>query len=307
MRVGPQGDLPQDDRPPTGLSARTSAALRLALFASAVLMLLPVQQVLVWIGSPASRWLPSFFHRMMTRVFGIRVEVRGVPVDEQSVLFVSNHSTYLDITVLGGVLTGCVFVAKTEVRSYPLFGYLARLQRTIFVDRRVRTTAKQRDSLVERLSRGERVVLFPEGTSSDGNRVLPFKSSLLGAAEIRLGADPATNSGGRAIAVQPVSVTYTQLDGMPMGRTLRPMFAWYGDMDLAPHLWEMAGLGAATVVVEFHAPVSIDAFGSRKALTDHCWRAVASGVASALSGREQRIAPPPAPTPPAALPAQALP
>ena len=87
------------------------------------------------------------------------------------------------------------------------------------------------------------------------------------------------------MTVQPVSIAYTRLDGLPMGRYLRAFFAWYGDMDMASHLWQAMGLGNLTVVVHFHAPVSWDEFGSRKALTDHCHRMVAGGVAAALSGR----------------------
>jgi lyso-ornithine lipid O-acyltransferase len=85
--------------------------------------------------------------------------------------------------------------------------------------------------------------------------------------------------------VQPVSVTATRLDGIPLGRAFRPVYAWYGDMDLAPHLWEMVSLGRLTIAVTFHPPVSLETMPSRKALADHCWQAVASGVAAANAGR----------------------
>jgi 1-acyl-sn-glycerol-3-phosphate acyltransferase len=84
--------------------------------------------------------------------------------------------------------------------------------------------------------------------------------------------------------VQPVSIAYTRLDGMPIGHVLRPFFAWYGDMDLAPHMWNLVGLGRVTVLVEFHPVVTLAELGSRKALAEHCQRAVAAGVAAALSG-----------------------
>ncbi len=125
---------------------------------------------------------------------------------------------------------------------------------------------------------GSDLVLFPEGTSSDGNRVLPFKSALFGAAESLVDGAP--------VAVQPVSITYVRLNGMPMGRYLRPFFAWYGDMELASHLWALLGLGNVTVNVEFHPVVTRANFASRKALAEHCHNVVAEGVASALSGRE---------------------
>ena len=90
---------------------------------------------------------------------------------------------------------------------------------------------------------------------------------------------------------QPVSLAYTRLDGMPMGRSFRPFFAWYGDMALPSHLWRMLGMGVVTAEVTFHEPVTIDGFSGRKAMADHCWRIVSEGVATLLVGRPQRHAP----------------
>ena len=131
--------------------------------------------------------------------------------------------------------------------------------------------------MIGRLEAGENLILFPEGTSSDGNAVLPFKSALFSVAQVE--------PHGQPLLVQPVSLAYTLLDGMPIGRALRPYFAWYGDMMLAPHFWEVAGLGRATVDVVFHPPVSIQEYGSRKALADHCQAVVARGVSAANAGR----------------------
>ena len=178
--------------------------------------------------------------------------------------------------MLGSLIAGS-FVAKAEVADWFFFGWLAKLQRTVFVERRVRRTADQRDVMARRLEAGDNLILFPEGTSDDGNRVLPFKSALLSVAERR--------PHDQALIVQPVSLAYTRLDGLPLGRALRPLFAWYGDMELAPHLWQLAGLGRLTVVVHFHPPVTLEDFGSRKRLSDHCQAKVAEGVALALSGR----------------------
>ncbi|MGE0258450.1 MAG: lysophospholipid acyltransferase family protein, partial [Alphaproteobacteria bacterium] len=165
---------------------------------------------------------------------------------------------------------------------------------SVFIDRRARTTAHQRDSIAARLAAGEALILFPEGTSGDGNRLLPFKSALFGVAgqvsdASRRPAGRAVEAGGTdAVTVQPVSIAYTRLDGMPLGRGLRPFFAWYGSMSLAPHLWRMLGLGRLEVVVEFHPPTSLAACGSRKALARYCEERVAEGLASALSGRRER-------------------
>jgi 1-acyl-sn-glycerol-3-phosphate acyltransferase len=249
---------------------------RLAAYLAWTLLLIPVQAVAVAFRLPLQRRLPRFYHRACCRILGLRLDVRGTPSTARPTLFVSNHSSYLDITVLGALVEGS-FVAKTEVGTWPLFGLLAKLQRSVFVDRRSRNADRHRDSLRERLEAGDNLILFPEGTSSDGNRTLPFKSALFAVA--------ATEVDGRPITVQPVSVTATRLDGIPLGRAFRPFYAWYGDMDLMPHLWQMIRLGDLTVAVEFHEPVSLAAVASRKALADHCWRAVANGVAAANSGR----------------------
>ncbi len=157
------------------------------------------------------------------------------------------------------------FVAKSEVQTWPFFSTLARLQRTVFVERTRRSqTGEARDQIRDRLLAGDALVLFPEGTSSDGNRVLPFKSALMGAAEATIGSD--AQGEPVYVPVQPVSVAYVGLHGMPMGRENRPLFAWYGDMELVPHLGKRVKTGPVDVVVEFHPPLTVDQVGGRKKL-----------------------------------------
>jgi 1-acyl-sn-glycerol-3-phosphate acyltransferase len=267
--------------------------VRLSLYLLLTLPLMPVQALLVASGSTWARRLPRFYHRWSSRILGFRVTVEGTPSARRPTLFVANHISYLDIEILGGVIEGS-FIAKTEVARWPLFGWLAKLQRTVFVDRRVRTTAVQRDTIRERLDAGDDLILFPEGTSGDGNRILPFKSALFSVADY---------AGQRALTVQPLSIAYLRLDGIPMGRAYRPFFAWYGDMTLGPHLWTALGLGVVDVTVTFHAPVTLAEFGSRKALAEHCHRVIALGMASALAGRAPAADPIAEPAP-AAKPAR---
>ncbi|CAO3414188.1 lysophospholipid acyltransferase family protein [Azospirillum argentinense] len=264
------------------LGSPVRGGLRLAVYLLWTLLLVPVQALAVAVRSPLRFRIPRFYHRVCTAILGIGVVVRGERAMDGPVLFVSNHSSYLDITVLGSVIPGS-FVAKSEVAGWPFFGALAKLQQTVFVERKARSgVEKQRDELGARLDAGDSLILFPEGTSSDGNRTLPFKTALFAVAARRIGDRPLT--------VQPVSIAPTRLDGIPMGIAFRPCYAWYGDMDLAPHLWTVFTLGRMTVEVEFHPPVTIDGFSSRKALADHCQRAVARGVERAVSGKP----PPPA-------------
>ncbi len=253
-----------------------TAGLRLSAYIAFTLMIMPAQGLALALRSPLARTIPLWYHRRCCRILGFRVERRGRQSRHKPTLFVANHSSYLDITVLGSLIQGS-FVAKAEVAGWFFFGWLAKLQRTVFVERQARRSAAQRDAMSRRLDDGDSLILFPEGTSDDGNRVLPFKSALLSVAERRPQGEP--------LIVQPVSVAYTRLDGLPLGRSLRPLFAWYGDMELAPHLWQLAGLGRLTVVVHFHQPVSLEDFASRKQLSNHCRDKVAQGVALALSGR----------------------
>jgi 1-acyl-sn-glycerol-3-phosphate acyltransferase len=226
--------------------------------------------------------IPMVYHRLCCWLLDIHIEIRGNMSTVRPTLFVCNHTSYLDISVLGSIITGS-FIAKAEVADWPLFGYLAKLQQTVFVDRQRRTTTHhQRDQLVRRLDAGDNLILFPEGTSNDGNRTLPFRSALFGVAERK-----AENGGPESppLTIQPISLAYVRLNGMPIGRSLRPYLAWYGDMELLDHLWHVAGLGRITVAVEFHPPVTLPQFASRKALSEHCQRAVAEGVAVAIAGR----------------------
>ena len=123
------------------------------------------------------RWvetLPAFYHRGCCRMLEFRVRLIGKPPAERPALFAANHVSYTDITILGSLIPGS-FIAKAEVARWPFFGWLAKLQRTVFVDRKTRSSAIQRDAISERLVAGDALILFPEGTSGDGNRPLPFR------------------------------------------------------------------------------------------------------------------------------------
>ena len=250
---------------------------RLAIYLAFTLLLMPVQAFGLALRRPWTASLPRFYHRGCCRILGLRVRRIGRPTKSRPVLFAANHISYLDITVFGSLIAGS-FIAKNEVAGWPLFGWLARLQRSVFIDRRVRSTAHQRDTIAGRLAAKEALILFPEGTSGDGNRVLAFKSALFSAAD---------QSATGPVTVQPVSIAYTRLDGMPIGRRLRPLFAWYGAMTIAPHLWTLVGLGTIEIVVEFHPSTTLADCGSRKALARYCQERVAGGLANAVSGRRR--------------------
>jgi 1-acyl-sn-glycerol-3-phosphate acyltransferase len=268
--------------------AAARAAGLLAFLLPFTLLAIAVQWAALRLNLHASRTIPRLYHRSVCRLMGARIKVIGTPV-KGGVLFAANHSGWLDIIVLSTVQP-LSFIAKDEIAGWPLFGLMSKLQRTIFVRRGERSkVAEDRDVIRSRLLAGDALVIFPEGTSTDGNRVRSFKSSLFGAAELPLGEDEAHHV--QHPRVQPVTVAYTGLHGMPMGRENRPFFAWYGDMDLVPHLWGAFAAGPIDVVIEFHRPLTIDEAGGRKQLAAAAERAVQAGLARALHGKPLRAVP----------------
>lgn len=257
--------------------SRMMAALRLAALFALMVALVPVQVVYRFVRPSDPFRIPQIFHRGIMRILGFRLRVHGAIASPSPVLFVANHASYLDIPILSA-LVPAAFAAKAEVNGWPLIGFLARLQNTVFLERRAVRARQQRGFLREQLAKRQNLVIFPEGTSTDGLKVLPFKSSLFSVVEEGL-ADI-------GLTVQPVSIVCTGLDGMPITRSWRPFYAWYGDMTLAPHLWNVLKLGHFTVDIIFHPPVKPQSFSDRKALAQYCHQQVARGIEQCLKGRE---------------------
>ncbi len=237
---------------------------------------MPIQAVCLALPGRPKVAFARLYWSVVCRLLGLRVRMIGAaaePAGGRSVVFVSNHSSWLDVPVLGGRLDAC-FVSKDEVGRWPFVGTIARLGRTVFVSRQRHATGRERDVLRERLAVGDNLLLFPEGTTSDGSRVLPFRSSFFAIAE---GADPPL--------IQPVSVVYDRLGGLPTGRASRPVFAWYGDMDLASHFWRFGQRRGLRVSILLLPPLDPARFASRKALSHAVWRAVADGASTLRQNR----------------------
>ncbi len=254
---------------------------RLTVLLAWTFVLIPVQLAFVLTGSRLQRALPVMFHRFVARTLRVRIEVFGSPSSDRPVLFVANHSSWLDIVVLS-TTAPLSFVAKSEIARWPGFSILAKLQRSVFIERRRGKTKEGVNDIQARLRAGDNIVLFAEGTNGDGNSVRPFKSSMFSAAETDRGQ-------GRLPTVQPVSIAYTHLDGFPLGRRQRHRLTWYGKMSLPSHLWQVLGHGYARVVVQFDAPVRPNGFASRKELAQFCQARVAEGHARAINGRPQQV------------------
>jgi 1-acyl-sn-glycerol-3-phosphate acyltransferase len=240
-------------------------------------ILISAQWLLEKLNLPGWGFIASKYYRVLCALLRIRVRVVGNPVRDRAVLFVSNHVSWVDIVVIGSV-TPVAFVAKREVASWPLVGITAKMQRTVFVDRgRRHQTGDAVGEIVKRVASGTSVVLFAEGTSSDGNRVLPFRSALLGAIE--------DQSGGGSILMQPMAITYIRQHGLPMGRQHRPLVAWYGDLDFMPHIKAFIERGAVDALVTYGDPVPADRDIDRKAMSKRLEETVRELLVTALRGR----------------------
>jgi lyso-ornithine lipid O-acyltransferase len=271
--------------------AALRAALILAAFFTLTLPLMPVQALLLRLGlrgrRPVVRHFPNWYHRQLCRLLGIRLHIDGALQSGVPVLLIANHVSWLDIPVLSA-LAPVSFVAKREVSTWPMVRTLARLQRTVFVDRQKRLTVGVTAREIEkRLGQGDAIVLFAEGTSSDGGQVLPFRSALIAAAGMVERRKAATSGNGQAdtvLDVRTLSLAYTHLHGLPLDRSQRAGVAWYGDMELTSHVWALLKNGPLDVHIRIGAPLPLDALTDRKALARHSEHEVRRAVAQLLRG-----------------------
>jgi 1-acyl-sn-glycerol-3-phosphate acyltransferase len=259
-------------------SLRASAVL--TAFFGLTVPLMPVQALLLRVSDRAARRFPHWYHRQVCRLLGVKLNIEGSVAEDAPVLLVCNHTSWLDIPVLSA-LAPVSFVAKLEVGGWPFVSALARLQRSVFVDRTKRLAAGDAaNAITTRLQQGDTIVLFAEGTSSDGNRVLPFKTSLFGAVAGQ--GMPAADQ----VVVQTAAVVYTHIHGIPVTRADRPRLGWYGDMEMTSHAWGVLKSGAITVTIKVGPPVPLAEFKDRKDLALKSERAVRRDVLAILRGRE---------------------
>jgi lyso-ornithine lipid O-acyltransferase len=257
------------------------ACVRLFLFVILTILLLPPYILCFSLWPRAHYAARSSWGRSVCRLLGLRVRVIGAAYRQGSALYASNHVSYLEIPVLCGMLDA-TFVAKDEVADWPLLGLLCKWGRTVFIKRSAAEAKAQTRMLRERLGGGESLILFPEGTSTDGSGVVPFKSSLFNIAE--------NLPEGTNLVVQPVSVTYVRaIDGTPLVGPLTELYCWYGDATLLPHLTRVFGLEGAIVDVRFHEAIPVQEGTNRKDLARRCEAAAARGVAASHAGNGESL------------------
>ncbi len=201
---------------------------------------------------------PSFtimaWHNIAVKICGLNIIKQGDIANQAPILFIANHISYLDIIILGALIKNFKFVAKSEVGGWGFIGWLAKQASTIFVIRKKAIVHIQSDLISQALQAKNRVLLFAEGTSTKGIKINPLKPSML---------EPALSSD---CLIQPVVIKYRKIDNLPIQTHFLPWVAWYGDMDLEPHIWQFLQCGQWQVVVSFLPLVNAKDFADRKAL-----------------------------------------
>ena len=189
------------------------------------------------------------------------------------ILFVSNHLSYLDIPVIGSLIK-VKFVAKSEVSSWPIVGFIARLGGSIFVKRNLSNIKKEKLEIKNKINRGYNIHLFPESTSTDGISVLSFKSSLFSSIE------------KENIYIQPIVINYNEVNNFPLNRYLKPMINWYGDMEFKSHVFNIIKLISICVEVKFLNPIKASDFKNRKSITLFLHTSIYNNYSKMINGND---------------------
>jgi 1-acyl-sn-glycerol-3-phosphate acyltransferase len=236
------------------------------------ILLVPLQIIILTFHR--GKWayeLPYLWERGVCKIFGLRVTTEGAPNKNKQTIYMANHISYLDIPVIASVLKAS-FVAKADVAKWPVFGFLSKMQQTAFIERSRKDISVQRYALQNMLQEGKSLIIFPEGTSSDGQNVLPFKSSLFSIAfnEDNLRED---------LYIQPLTLSLSMTNRQEIrSQEDRDLYAWHGDMTLSPHLWQFAKSKGATINITFHPAYKAIQYNDRKTLAKKCYEDVLNGL-----------------------------
>lgn len=230
-----------------------------AFFIWSILLVPPQILLLFFYKSHAAYFIPQLWHKGVCRIMGLKTEIIGTPDSSRQTIYISNHISDLDIPVIGSVIRAS-FIAKTEVATWPVLGFLARIQQTAFISRSSKDVKHVKNALHTMLTEGKSLILFPEGTSSGGTDVLPFKSSLFSLLQ------------DHPISLQPFTIQVIKANGAPaITQTDRDFYAYYGDIELAPHLWGFVTGKGATIRLTFHTPIALNGTETRKDLAAQTW------------------------------------
>lgn len=242
---------------------------------------IPLQSVFIKLPGATKIKFGRFFWRTVCRILGVKLRIFGKLAEQKTqsetpkrpIIYIANHTSWLDIAVAGGLLPAA-FVAKEEVSSWPIVSTVARLGRVVFISRQRQSTAKEQQNMEKKLEQGENLIFFPEGTSTEGSHVFPFMSSFF------VLAKPISKNISYTIPIiQPISIVYDRIGMLPVNRLRRPICSWYGDMELAPHLWDFCKWSDVRASIIYHQPLYPENFKNRKQLAQKAWDIIVTGTA----------------------------
>lgn len=244
-----------------------------AFFLGAMVTFAVQGSILIFTKGPVSLIYPRLFHRYACWIFGVKVIVEGALEEGDNIVYVGNHISYIDIQAVGSIIKGS-FVAKKDVEKWPLFGALGKMGRTLYISRNPKDAAEEINLISNRLKENSPVIIFGEGTSSNGTSILPFKSSFF---EIFL---------NQKIRIQPFTISILEIhEETPISDNKRDYYAWYGDMSFEPHLWRFAKGKGAIVKIILQKSIVSTSYKDRKLLSNAVYVEVSKGLDLSLSSQ----------------------
>jgi len=253
--------------------SQSRAIIKGSLFCVWVILTMPIAVITYHLNQNLHEKMVKFFLKGTLKVIGVKVVEEGfTDIPKDAVLYVSNHTSYLDILVLGSKIK-VRFTPKIEISKWPVINFIVNLSLPVYIHRNASKALEQKKRIQEIIESGDSILIFPESTTNDGHEVLPFKSSLFSVAE----PDEGTHQDDH-IAVQPISIVYTHIDGEQANIKNMDKVAWYGDMKFLPHFWNLLAARGAKVKIMYHSEIYYEDFGDRKALSRHCEEVITKGV-----------------------------
>lgn len=245
------------------------AIFKIILLLVLTITIVPFQMILLlFTKGPAACYLPQLWHKIACFIVGLKVDVHGKIAHDRQVIYVSNHLSYLDIPAVGAYVRAS-FIAKEDIAGWPVVGWLAKIQQTAFISRSSSKAKKVANALDVMLKEGKSLILFPEGTSTTGETVYPFKSSLFSLSQPK-DLPP--------IAIQPFIIELIDADGKPLTKASRDYYAWYADMEFAPHFWIYLQTKGATIRLTFLDVITPTPEQDRKELCKITFDQISSGL-----------------------------
>ena len=230
--------------------------------------------------------VPYLFFKLVNFFLGIKIEldqqskVHLSNKSEVGSLYVSNHVSWIDIVAIGSLIKSR-FIAKKEVKAMGIFGFLAALNNTFFIDNSKATKSLDySNNISKKLLNGENLILFPEGTTSDGSAIRKFKSSFFESANSKYLCPSSREE--KFINVYPITLCYLKKNGLPMGINVRRGVAWIGEYPMLRLMYDFLISGNVSIYINISNAVTFKDFGDRKKLSSHCENTILANLTNTI-------------------------